>query len=642
MYDSLHDLLFRCRRLNRRRNRSARPSLSFKTAGIDALEARKLLAVSPAPSNLASARNAEAAYVRTVSFEAAAPTNLLATAKDQAVELTWTAPSNTGGYPIGYFVIEYQYVAQGGQIVRKTVETSGAVTRQVISGLTNGTSYIFRVAAVIPPGGIGAYSSPSAAVTPPGYPIQPNKPTALTALVGNGSVQLCWSAPLWDGGSPITNYVIQYQQYRPGQPSEWVSVNRSASPATTASLAGLTNAQFYSFRVAAVNARGTSDFSDAVSAQIPTVVCTTGNRSVTVRWQPAFSDGANITGYLVQYSADNGNTWRATGAAVSGTTTTVTNLDNGVSYVFRVAAVSTLGVGEFCVPSAPAVPSTVPGTPRNIAASATGPRSASVSWLPPNDNGGSAVTSYDIQYSWDAGKTWNPAGVTNSAATTSTVNGLPPGRQLVFRVAAINRAGKGAFSSVSAAIATPAELPGVPQINGVRGGNGQCEIRLAMANSDGGSAITSYEVRYSAGDISRPAGLMIVPATTLVNGSARVVVTGLVNGLRWNFSVVAVNAVGRGPAASASADVTSYQTTPVTFLMTRSVFDSRMEFSYVINDGFGNTVTKKIGFVMPGAGKTTISVPDYASAATNVQITVWNRFGVPRVINAVKGTSYRV
>jgi len=618
-----------------------RTTLAFELQGDHELERRAMLSISPLASP-AAVGAPQAAIVRTVSLVSAVPTNVVATAKDQAVELTWTAPQNTGGYKIGFYVIEYQYVAAGGQIARKTVETSGAVTRQVISGLTNGTSYTFRVAAVTPPGGTGPFSSPSSAVTPPGYPIQPNRPTAVTAFAGNGSVQLRWSAPLWNGGSPITNYVVQYQQYRPGQPSEWISVNRDASPATTVSLAGLANGQFYSFRVAAVNARGASDFSDAISARIPTVVCTAGNRSVTVRWQPAFSDGGSITGYRVQYSADNGATWRATGAAVSGTTTTVANLDNGVSYVFRVAAVSALGVGEFCVPSAPAVPSMVPGAPQKITAAATGSQSASVSWLPPNDNGGSAVTSYDIQFSWDAGQTWIPASVTNTAATTSTVNGLPPGRQLVFRVAAINRSGKGVYSSASAAVTTPAELPGVPQIDGVRGGNGQCEIRLAMANSDGGSAITSYEVRYSTGDISRPAGLMIVPATTLVNGSARVVVSGLVNGLRWKFSVVAVNAVGSGPAASATADITSYQTTPVTFLMTRSVFDSRMEFSYVINDGFGNAVTNKIEFVMPGAGKTTIAVPDYASVATNVQITAWNRFGVPRVINAVKGTSYRV
>ncbi|HWB68205.1 MAG TPA: fibronectin type III domain-containing protein, partial [Mycobacteriales bacterium] len=86
----------------------------------------------------------------------------------------------------------------------------------------------------------------------------------------------------------------------------------------------------------------------------------------------------------------------------------------------------------------------VPGAPAAPTATA-GLGQATVSWSAPSDNGGSAITGYDVQYSSDGGTTWTSASDAfhTSTATTQTVTGLTGGTAYVFRVAAFNANGKG-------------------------------------------------------------------------------------------------------------------------------------------------------------------------------------------------------
>ena len=126
-----------------------------------------------------------------------APTNLVATAGDTTVQLTWTAPASDGGSPItGYTVTG----SPGG-----TCSTTGATTCTV-SGLTNGTLYTFHVTATnavgTGPESNAASATPQAAATVPGAP------TNLAATAGDTTVQLTWTAPTDDGGSPITGYTV--------------------------------------------------------------------------------------------------------------------------------------------------------------------------------------------------------------------------------------------------------------------------------------------------------------------------------------------------------------------------------------------------------------------------------------------------
>jgi len=110
------------------------------------------------------------AYIFSVDVEqiektANAPTKLIASAGDTEASLTWHAPTWFGGVdPIDWYQIEQS--SDGGDNWSIAVANTGnTLPFHTVTGLTNGQSYVFRVAAVNS-FGVGATSAPSNAVTP--------------------------------------------------------------------------------------------------------------------------------------------------------------------------------------------------------------------------------------------------------------------------------------------------------------------------------------------------------------------------------------------------------------------------------------------------------------------------------------------
>ncbi|NDD05941.1 MAG: BspA family leucine-rich repeat surface protein, partial [Proteobacteria bacterium] len=95
-----------------------------------------------------------------------APTNLQGVATDSVVSLSWTAPSN-GGSAITDYVI--QYSSDNGSSWTTFSDDTSTSTTVIITGLTNGTAYAFRVAAKNSVG-TGSYSSGSQGLTPTSGP----------------------------------------------------------------------------------------------------------------------------------------------------------------------------------------------------------------------------------------------------------------------------------------------------------------------------------------------------------------------------------------------------------------------------------------------------------------------------------------
>ena len=99
-----------------------------------------------------------------------------------------------------------------------------------------------------------------------------------------------------------------------------------------------------------------------------------------------------------------------------------------------------------------------PAAPTGLTATA-GNAQVALSWTAPADNGGSAITDYVVQFSSNGGSTWNTFADGTSTATSATVTGLTNGTAYVFRVAAVNAIGTGAYTAASSSVTPVAESP---------------------------------------------------------------------------------------------------------------------------------------------------------------------------------------
>jgi len=89
----------------------------------------------------------------------------------------------------------------------------------------------------------------------------PDAPTDLIPVIDDSQVTISFTAGS-DGGSAITDYVIQYST----NGSDWTTFSDGTSTSTTIIVTGLTNEQLYLFRIAAVNGDGTGSYSDIATA----------------------------------------------------------------------------------------------------------------------------------------------------------------------------------------------------------------------------------------------------------------------------------------------------------------------------------------------------------------------------------------
>ncbi|MFN8037325.1 MAG: fibronectin type III domain-containing protein [Acidimicrobiia bacterium] len=140
-----------------------------------------------------------------------------------------------------------------------------------------------------------------------------------------------------------------------------------------------------------------------------------GNASGQVTWSPPASEGASVTGYTVTVSP-GGATQDVPATARSAT---FDALINGTSYTFTVVAHNTVG-NSSPVASNTVTPAAVPGPPTNVVASA-GDHSATVSWLPPSNDGGSSVDGYAVTLS-PGGQSVNVGAGERSASFTGLTN----------------------------------------------------------------------------------------------------------------------------------------------------------------------------------------------------------------------------
>jgi titin len=370
----------------------------------------------------------------------------------------------------------------------------------------------------------------------------------LTSVIGaDGTVAVSFAAPAGLHG------VVAYQVSTDGG-AHWALLDASGDDPYTALLTGLTNGTRYDIVVRAVSTSGTTAPSNhlvVTPAQAPPTVPSAPNQGIATAgdgtaaltfWAPDVSGGVLVTGY--QLSIDGGPWTDITTAGANPLTTTVSGLTNGTPYTFVIRALNNVG------PSAPSNARTV--TPYTLAQAPTlntavrGNASADLTFDAPAFDGGRPITRYEA--SADGGATWALIATTGTGPFAATLMGLANGTPYAVAVRAVTTAGPGAASNTLSV--TPATTPGAPALSAATGGVQSVDLTFSAPASDGGDAITGY-------DVSQDNGATWQPLAALAGTAS---VTGLADNTTYTFIVHAVNTVGAGPSSGPMSATTA--TTP--------------------------------------------------------------------------------
>lgn len=184
-----------------------------------------------------------------------APTIGTVTVSGLTASVPFTGPSDFGDAAItGYTV-----TSSPGSITG-----TGASSPISVSGLTSSTSYTFTVKATNSYGS-SLDSSASNSITTASVPGAPTSVTVSDPGT-DGYALVSWTAPASNGGSAITDYIIDYSS---NSGSSWTTFSDGTSTSTSATVTGLTIGTSYIFRVKAVNVIGTGNASSSSSSFTP-------------------------------------------------------------------------------------------------------------------------------------------------------------------------------------------------------------------------------------------------------------------------------------------------------------------------------------------------------------------------------------
>ena len=215
------------------------------------------------------------------------------------------------------------------------------------------------------------------------------------------------------------------------------------------------------------------------------------------------------------------------------------------------------GHGFFVLPplTQPPPSPTAPGAP-GILSLTPGTNSLNVSWRAPLQTGGATITAYDLRHirsdaSSKADGNWTVVRRvwTGAGGLTHVLHSLTGSVQYDVQVRAANSAGDGPWSATRAGTpVSPLVVPGSPIFVTASPVAGSLSVSWSAPPDDGGSAVTSYDLRHIRSDASNKgdANWTVSRRVSSGFGALRYSLTGLVGGTRYDLQVRAVNAVGEG------------------------------------------------------------------------------------------------
>jgi fibronectin type 3 domain-containing protein len=400
-----------------------------------------------------------------------APTSPSAKQGNTQVSLTWNAVDGATGYRVYRRTPSSQW--SSGPI------GSPAGCLFTDSGLVNGTTYYYNVAAVNETGA-GAWAVSEKKGTPSVNSVL--APTHIVAIPGNTQATVTWDPVIG-----LQSFRVEVAEY-PGGPD--VSSSHSSSTLSR-TITGLTNGRTYYFRVYNWG-NPTCAYSDEVSTT-PSVTLpfaptslnnpAVGNTQVSLTWNAV--DGAS--GYKVYRRTQPGSWSTSSVGSAAGTLFTDVGIVNGTVYQHNVAAVNAAGAGAWAIYGTSSTPTEIPPIAPNNVQIFPGDTQATITWDPVAD-----AARYKITQATSLNGPYQMYYYTSSSLYL--VTGLTNGQTYYFWVQAENGAWSAYSTPVSTAPQWPADTGNISgRISASVAGYDSLGVRNAVVSLDGTGFSTSTD-----------------------------------------------------------------------------------------------------------------------------------------------------
>ena len=533
-----------------------------------------------------------------------APQNLVATAGNTKVILSWDAPTS-GGTPASYQYRQSDDDESSWSEWTDIPGSDGDTVRYTASPLANDIEYTFQIRGNNP-GGYGPESD-SATATPV-VPDPPGAPQNLRTLVGHQKVILRWDPP--NSGDAPDGYEYRQSEDEGANWSEWKDIPESDGSTIEHTVEALKADTEYSFQVRGLNSGGDGTESQNVDAtpihvDAPgppvNLTATRGDREVTLNWEaPTSGDAPGSYQYRHKKTGDLDYIEWEDIPGSDGTTTsyTVAHLENGSTYTFDVRGVNEGGFGTESsdFPSATPQPP-APGAPQNLVATARDGE-VTLNWASPTTGG--PVIGYEYRQSEDDGGTWdgwNDISDSDANTTSHTVTGLTNGTTYTFQIFAYNDGGPSPDSNTASAMPVPS-LPHAP--TDLTATAGDAQVALTWDAPTTGGPVTAYQYRQSADGGNNWSDWT---STGSSSGDTTYTATALTNDTEYTFEVRSANVGGFSPSSNQAT------ATPIPPGLTVEFNDSRNQTS-AVHSGTSDRPTVVVTFSEPIAtfGRSTPSI----------------------------------
>ncbi|XP_077374073.1 titin-like [Festucalex cinctus] len=482
-----------------------------------------------------------------------APSTPIASAvTGDSVMLTWERPETDGGSEIDGYILEKR--DKDGVRWTKCNKRRLNDLRFRCTGLTEGHYYQFRVSAENT-AGVGAPSEASDYIKMCDASYPPGPPTNLKVTDHSCStVSLSWSKSIYDGGAPITGFVVEMKE---AADDEWITCTPYTED-TKDTIKGLRENVEYNFRVRATNVNGVGEPVDlpgsvvaAEKLEHPEVeldsvlrklvnvrACSTLHLYVAIRGKPEPE---------VHWSKEGGPLSERAQIEVTGSYTSlmIENVNRNDTGKYLLTATNCMGSKSAFINVRVL---DTPSAPTNLQVKDVQRDSVFVSWEAPLIDGGAVISHYVVEKREEARKVFTSV-CSNCTRNSCKIGNLQEGCFYYFRVLAVNEYGSGQAAETTEPVKM-SEVPLPPgKITQSYVTSDSVQLSWEKPDHDGGSKITRYIVEMQAKGHDKW-------TTCSESKSLETVINGLAKGMEYFFRVSAVNEKGKSEPKLLSTPVT--------------------------------------------------------------------------------------